>query len=1143
MFTPGEKRKAYLRYNKSEDCSFTNAGFDSPSTPLTSIDPEDTEDEEQNGNNNTNPEADQLKLAAIYDDEVKIKDILSACTGEEIQRLLSEPDETGQPCIFYALESRTRNSLTCLLNHVKGTKSVVAENGETVLHVATRMGNVDILRHLLQYEFIVDLVNHVESINGRSPLHFAAMFNHVEIAKVLLEHGGNITKVDITESSPLYIAAYRGHAEMLDLFLENDKSGVKELLFGEKYGGSHYRNILHVALDSGNERTVQVCLQQDGGIILPCLRDEINSNSYLIHAACNNGMDKVLSLFVDMMEDLVVQQMMIKDKEGFTPLQLAAINNHSGVVRYIGSLSKGFLNEITKTSLSALVLAVDKGHIEVVEELLKLKADFTIRDDSNKTVLHNATAHPEILRILLKKNDLMLSLINEKRADDGYTPIHDAAYKGLIESVKILLEHGADLNVFSKAYQSPLHCAVISQKPDVVQLILCHEPGLINKVNDKKQAPIHTAAKHCNPDVVNCLLNSGATVLGDSKISTPLHIAAQYGHLNIIKLLLEHKSSIIDLKNTDQRTALLEAACNGKADVVKYLLDNKAAITKDREFFNCLDWTIIKGDEDSAMVMMCHERWKEIMNETRNGPEGTMAKLVSKNMSEVAYQALCNSRKSTGHPESVDYKVEYDFMCLQNDALETRKAAKKLKPMTAIKAMLRHNSYKCLRHPVCCKYLKTKWMEFGWNVFSRINSFLFFLFLLTCMLLVFLHTKRRLFQIIQRSLKIPHASINVKVATVFCLLSASIQILIEIGQILLRRTNYFLDDVNVLEWVLYVTTFIFAVPSNDNISVKTSFQWKACSIALFCVWINLVMYLRRFASYGIIILMMKKIFFTLIKVLGLLIFFIVAFGAAFTVIMNDREEFRRFSVSILTTATMTMGEFNFKERFLGDRNEYNTFYPLQMTLLIIFIVLMAIIIINLMLALSIDDTSSIMQRAKLQKHIQTAKMIIDMERKRYTFFTRRRISFVDPLDEWPNRKDSFSRKLWGIIFYGPDFSTDQVDENSEQMGKEDDTLALIEMVKELQMQNAIFQKKVMASLEENGKPSKSIDASQVCNESERSSRDTIVQFRRRLLKKKQENETTLNKSRLEELKRQHSRMNSEDVDDCVGDHTIWKYES
>ena len=46
-----------------------------------------------------------------------------------------------------------------------------------------------------------------------------------------------------------------------------------------------------------------------------------------------------------------------------------------------------------------------------------------------------------------------------------------------------------------------------------------------------------------------------------------------------------------------------------------------------------------------------------------------------------------------------------------------------------------------------------------------------------------------------------------------------------------------------------------------------------------------------------------------------------------------------------------------------------------------------------------------------------------------------------------------------------------------------------------------------------------------------------------ILFKKQENEATLNKSRLEELKRHHSQMNSEDVDDGVGDHTIWKYES
>ena len=83
----------------------------------------------------------------------------------------------------------------------------------------------------------------------------------------------------------------------------------------------------------------------------------------------------------------------------------AAINNHSGLVEYIGSLSSEFVNETTKNNKSALILAVQCGHFPVVEELLKLKVDFTIRDDSHRTVLHYAIAYPEILRILLKVCD------------------------------------------------------------------------------------------------------------------------------------------------------------------------------------------------------------------------------------------------------------------------------------------------------------------------------------------------------------------------------------------------------------------------------------------------------------------------------------------------------------------------------------------------------------------------------------------------------------------------------------------------------------------------------------------------------------------------------------------------------------------
>ena len=74
------------------------------------------------------------------------------------------------------------------------------------------------------------------------------------------------------------------------------------------------------------------------------------------------------------------------------------------MVKYIGAMSKRFINETTENSQTALVLAAQRGHIKVVEELLELKADFTISDDSDRTVLHYAIAYPAVLKLLLKVN-------------------------------------------------------------------------------------------------------------------------------------------------------------------------------------------------------------------------------------------------------------------------------------------------------------------------------------------------------------------------------------------------------------------------------------------------------------------------------------------------------------------------------------------------------------------------------------------------------------------------------------------------------------------------------------------------------------------------------------------------------------------
>ena len=93
---------------------------------------------------------------------------------------------------------------------------------------------------------------------------------------------------------------------------------------------------------------------------------------------------------------------------------------------------------------------------------------------------------------------------------------------------------------------------------------------------------------------------------------SPLHIASRKGHLSVIEMLVAFDKSIIDWPNKYGRTALLTAASTCKTDVVKFLLDNNAAITEDYEFFNCLDWSMIKNDKQSAMMMICHQRWKKV---------------------------------------------------------------------------------------------------------------------------------------------------------------------------------------------------------------------------------------------------------------------------------------------------------------------------------------------------------------------------------------------------------------------------------------------------------------------------------------------------------------------------------------------------
>ena len=77
---------------------------------------------------------------------------------------------------------------------------------------------------------------------------------------------------------------------------------------------------------------------------------------------------------------------------------------------------------------------------------------------------------------------------------------------------------------------------------------------------------------------------------------------------------------------------------------------------------------------------------------------------------------------------------------------------------------------------------------------------------------------------------------------------------------------YIKDDTfnNVLEWILYICTFVFLLPVNET---KTKSQIEAGAIAIFIAWINFIWFLKRLPMFGIYVVLTNKVFMSLLKVI------------------------------------------------------------------------------------------------------------------------------------------------------------------------------------------------------------------------------------------------------------------------------------
>jgi hypothetical protein len=153
-----------------------------------------------------------------------------------------------------------------------------------------------------------------------------------------------------------------------------------------------------------------------------------------------------------------------------------------------------------------------------------------------------------LVAALAKEHFQTAQLLHDTGADpnvQGYmnmTPLHSAAFRGLTDVARKLLEYGADAEARDADGRTPLFLASgdTYPRPQSVRLLLEHGVD-VNTQTLNGSTPLHRAASYAHLDSLRLLLEHGADVGAKNNAGeTPLQVASGKLRDEISNLLLEY---------------------------------------------------------------------------------------------------------------------------------------------------------------------------------------------------------------------------------------------------------------------------------------------------------------------------------------------------------------------------------------------------------------------------------------------------------------------------------------------------------------------------------------------------------------------------------------------------------------------------
>lgn len=174
------------------------------------------------------------------------------------------------------------------------------------------------------------------------------------------------------------------------------------------------------------------------------------------------------------------------------------------------------------------------------------------------------------------------------------------------KAISALFQHGFDPNTLASNGDHGLVLAIRAKSLRVVDLLIQTPSALVDVRTEKDETPLMLASLLGLTSVCEQLIARDADV--NKPGWAPLHYAASGGHVEILQLLLG-KHAYIDAASPNETTPLMMAAMYGNVQAVKVLLEAGADSTiKNSLGLTAIDFARRVGRLDSVELIANHIR-------------------------------------------------------------------------------------------------------------------------------------------------------------------------------------------------------------------------------------------------------------------------------------------------------------------------------------------------------------------------------------------------------------------------------------------------------------------------------------------------------------------------------------------------------